>query len=203
MRSRDLAFALAGVVLASAAALRAERSAWLPAELERLIAAQLSERLRTASDGRDPAAVARLATAAMAAKIESWGVEGTLARAPALSQLGVQPLADRHLDAMQRYLICNGPPLLDFEASDPPLDSSIRFSAAILSTGLTLAVLRLRQPFIDAGGTPAAMESAMTRSEIDAPLQKMQSDPAAREPCRPLYRELLEAAVRSFESGTP
>lgn len=182
---------------------------WLPAGAEEAMARQLAGRLVEA--GLAPAGTPEVLTgsremvASLIATLERWQVAGTLARAPEFPGLELAPAGEAHLDAMARYQICNM--VLAIQHADPAFadDVNARLTAALGLTAVTLAVVRLREPFVRQGGTDAQIEAALTSAAHEKILTGIQEDPAVRahveKQCTPATVALLGDALERLPTG--
>ena len=184
---------------------------WLPAAVEQSAAEQLAGRFGALRRGEEKQKENReeavLFTRALRDVIDGWGVDGVLGRAPDFPGLALPPLRDRYLDAMQRYTICNLLLLRQTEHADFAEDFNARFTGTVGLSGLTFAMVRLREPFVAAGGSNEQIERAMTRAELEPVFERVQSDEAVRSvaetACQPVVVELLETPLREFSARHP
>ena len=184
---------------------------WLPAAVEESAAEQLAGRFgvlrRGAAKEKENREEAVLFTRALRDVVEGWGVDGVLERAPDFPGLTLPPLRDRYLDAMQRYTVCNLLLFRQTEHADFAEDFNARFTGTVGLSGLTFAMVRLREPFVAAGGSNEQIERAMTRAELEPVFDRLQSDEAARNAaeaaCQPVVVELLEQPLREFSARHP
>lgn len=189
-------------------ALAAKPPGWLPVAVESALADQLAERFgllrKGGSQEQDDRDEAAAFTRSLRDVVAGWGVHGALDKAPSFPDLALPPLDDRYLDAMQRYSICNLLLLRQIVHPDFAEDFNARFTGTLGLTGLSLAILRLREPFIAAGGTDEKIEQAMTRPALEAAGQLIQSDDAARAAaeaaCQPVLLKILEQPMRDFSA---
>lgn len=196
---------------ATAIPLRAQELTWLPAPVEQGAAQQLADRLRAFGDASsDPAALlegAREMIRSMRDSIDAWGAAGAVDRAPVFQELEVPGAARPQLDAMGRWSICNLDLFLRYEEALQAGDGSAALEPALGLSAVTLVILRLREPFVAAGGQQPEIESHLTSAGFDALLAAIQTDPPlraqARAGCDPLLRELLAAPIAYLrERGT-
>lgn len=65
-------------------------------------------------------------------------------------------------------------------------------------TGMTMAIVRLREPYVQEGGTHAALEAALTGSELGSLMEKIQKDENlllhVERQCQPVVLSLLGPA---------
>jgi len=194
----------AGLVAGAAGA--DDGGAWLPGAVAEGAAEQLAGRLAEAGFGVErPAARTEAAQAVVAGlrdTLEAWGADGTLARAPEFPELPVPRVEDRRLDAMARWHVCNL--VLFLQLADPAFaeDVNARLTGALGLTGVTLAVLRLRQPFLAAGGDAGAIEKLLAGTGMEPVLDRLQSDPDSRGhaemQCQAPVVELLERPLANL-----
>lgn len=200
-----VAVAIVSGLLAPAA--RADEAGeWLPAAVAEGAVEQLAGRLGEAGFGVErPAArteAAQVVVAGLRETLETWGADGTLARAPEFPELPVPRAEDRRLDAMARWHVCNL--VLFLQLADPALadDHNARLTGALGLSGVTLAVLRLRQPFLASGGDGRAIEALLAGPGMEPVLERLQSDAAARGhaeiQCRAPVVELLERPLANL-----
>lgn len=199
---RSLTAALAALLIAGSSA--AQNATWLPPEIAEGAAQQLAERMRLLPEllgGEHPddervLVGARQMIGAIAEVLGSWGSDGVLERAPELAALDVPSTGDRYLDAMARYQVCNF--LLYLQLEDPAYNSDLdtRIASVFGLSSVTLTVLSLREPFLAAGGTPAAVEAHLSGPTLEPALQSLRSDAdaraAAEADCQPVVAALLE-----------
>jgi hypothetical protein len=207
MRRFVTALLLAGL---GAAVGIAEVESWLPPPVAEGVAQQLDGRLRRIGDGAAPAnalELSRQAVDALRAELEDWGVDGIVERAPDLTRLGVPRAESPLLDAMARYQVCNMALMLTFEEPANGDDAELRRRASVGLTAVTMAILRLREPFHAAGGDDAAIESFLTRAEMEPVLQKLQADAEIRRQtersCDPIVTPLIAEPLRRLGAPAP
>ena len=181
---------------AAASAKAEEERPWLPADAKEDMARAHAERLgEIAVPGTDAQRLerARKAVHRQIARVESWGEEGVVQRAPDLSRLDMPSSGDRLLDAMGRYQMCNAILFMRHLGRGRETDPAARLSAAEGLTGITLAVLYLGRPFF-AKGTTAPVEGFLTGKPMEAVLDRVQDQADLREyadrQCRPLVSAL-------------
>ncbi|MGD8816478.1 MAG: hypothetical protein PVJ51_04780 [Acidobacteriota bacterium] len=199
---RSLAAALVALMIAGNSA--AQDATWLPPEIAEGAAQQLADRMRLLPEllgGESPddervLVGTRQMIGAIADVLESWGSGGVLERAPELAALNVPSTGDQYLDAMAHYQVCNL--LLYLQLEDPAYNEDLdtRITSVFGLSAITLAVLSLREPFLAAGGTPAAVEAHLSGPTLEPALQSLQSDAdaraAAEADCQPVVVALLE-----------
>lgn len=190
---RPLCLLLIASTMATAA-----QPTWLPPAVQNGASEQLVERLtaiRTPRDARQLAQSAQKIVLAIRGTLDSWTTAGTIARAPAFQQLTLPDAGERHLDAMSRYQLCNLVLMRQFESGT---DASVRQVGALGLTAITLAQLHLRQPYMEGGGSAAAMEAALTSAPMARLFERLQATPAllthVETQCEPVVQALLRAA---------
>jgi len=174
----------------------AAQGPWLPPQVEQGLAEQLAERLAAVGTGKAPdqaalrQAAGRVQT--MARQLGGWTDAVVLGKAPVFPQLKWGKSAERHLDAMGRFQVCNLALFPQFESGKDPAS---RRAGALGLTAITMAIIRVRQPFISAGGDHDAIEAFLTSAAMAAVLDDVQKQPAlqahVQTQCAPLLRELL------------
>ncbi|HSM15340.1 MAG TPA: hypothetical protein VLA66_14835 [Thermoanaerobaculia bacterium] len=192
--------------LVAGAARADEAGEWLPALVAEGAAEQLAGRLGEAGFGvekpAERAEAARAVVAGLRDTLEAWGADGTLARAPEFPELAVPRAEDRRLDAMARWHVCNL--VLFLQLADPALadDVDAKLTGALGLTGVTLAVLRLRQPFLAAGGDARAVEGLLAGPGMEPVLERLQNEAEARghaeTRCQAPVVELLARSVANL-----
>ncbi len=147
---------------AAAVAVAVAQPSWLPPELEEGAAQQLSARVSEIGAGRTDETrltAARQLVGRVRERLESWGAEGTLERAPSFPELDVPDSGRRWLDGMARYQVCNA--ILMVQLQDPGFaeDEDAKMTSVVGLTAFTLASLYLRHSFLDAGGNDGEIEA--------------------------------------------
>lgn len=185
------------------------QEAWLPPPVAEGLAAQLAERMRTLGEGEPDeerlTAGAQGVVGSLAEQLEAWGLDGVHERAPSLPGFTVPPAGNRHLEAMARYHVCIM--VLYLQLEDPAFadDANARVTSVFGLTALTMAVVRLREPFVADGGDDTAIEAYLAGPALEPILAALQTDPAARsaaeESCRPVVVQLLEEPLSQL--GAP
>lgn len=201
--ARSLATLLVASWGATAIPLGAQEPAWLPAPAEQGAAQQLADRLRAFGDASSDDAALRDGALdmirAMRDGIDAWGAAGAVTRAPVFQELQVPGAASPPLDAMGRWSICLLDLMLRYEGALQSGDGGAGLEPALGLSAVTLVVLRLREPFVAAGGRQPEIESHLTSAGFEALLAAIQTDPRlraeARAGCDPLLRELLAAPI--------
>lgn len=181
-------------------------TSWLPPRVEEGVAQQLAERMKLLGDGASNderiLAAARATVAAIRGLLEGWGETGVLERTPDLPALELPVSGDRYLDAMMRFQICNA--ILMVQLNDPAYqdDQNARVTSVFGLTAITLAVLRLRHPFVAQGRNQAEIEAHLTSPDLEPALEGIQTNPDLRghaeSGCQPVLVELLEKPLQSL-----
>lgn len=174
---------------------------WLPAPVAEQATASLYERVKAvAPDGPVPderlRVTSRQTVDALAARLAAWGEKPLLDRAPALKMLTLPSAKQPQLDAITRYFACGAVyEVLHARNGFAKADRDARILAAMAPSGLSLAMFYLRTPYLQAGGTDAAMEAFMTGPRMEPVLAALQDDAkvldAAFQECRPLATWLV------------
>lgn len=179
------------VVAVPMALTAAEAGDWLPPQVEAGLEEQLAARLAAEGEAAAPAAVAGVKTT-----LEAWGEDGTLERAPRHDELGVPGSENPWLDGIARLHTCNV--VLYLRLEDPAFADAepSRRTSALGLTAVTMAILRLRRPFVAAGHSDAETEALLTGAQMDGVLRALQEErasyTAAWTRCRPLVDALLD-----------
>lgn len=170
-------------LVASSAAVISAQASWLPAEEEQGLVKQFVGRMPKTHPNvaEDPARAARLASMliqSLSKHLGAWTDSTALEWAPAFPQLKLPTANQQHLDAMARYQVCNLVYFKQFESSKD-LEGLRRGSMGL--TAMTMAVLRLRQPFLKAGGSDERIEAFLTSPPMAKVLDeiKLSADLAA------------------------
>lgn len=181
-------------VAALCASLAGAEEPWLPAPVAEQMAGQMYERVKAAApDGPVPEArlreTSRRTVDALAARFAAWGEKPLRDRAPALGMLKLPSAKQPQLDAISRYFACAAVyEVLHTRNAFAGSDREARILAAMAPFGFSLAVLYLRTPYLEAGGTDAAMEAFMTGPQMAPPIDAIQDDAklldAAFQECR-------------------
>lgn len=197
MTCRALAVMLA--VWSSTAALAAQ-SSWLPPGAEEQMARQLAARL-AATQGRAPNSAEDLrkgtlgVVRAVVGRLDALTVKGVMANAPQYPSIELPVADDPHLAAMARYQLCNLVLLRQFEFGS---DEKTRITGALGLTAVTLAVVSLMPPYLDAGGSVAQVEAFLTSAELGRVTNRLQDTPEAlrdvERRCEPVITDLLRTA---------
>lgn len=179
------------------------RADWLPAQVAEGAAQQLADRFGALGEVTDREGLVegtRGIVGAMRGTIDGWGAEGTLERAPGFERFTVPSSGDRWLDAMGRYSVCNL--ILLRQLEDPAFadDQNARLTSVLGLTSITLAVFRLRDPYVAAGGTQGRIEAYLTSAELEPLFASIQTDAELRADaearCTPVVVESLQGALR-------
>lgn len=197
---------LAGVALALtplATPLSAQGSSWLPPPVEDGAARQLADRLLALGDpSSDPErvlAAAREMLRRMRSVVESWGADGVVRRAPEFAGVATPGASRPELAAMGSWSICNLDLFLLYDQATRSGEPGDALVPALGLTAVTLVIVRLREPFVAAGGTQPEIEAHLTSPEFEALLASIQSSETARSAvrasCDPPLRELLAGSI--------
>ena len=172
---------------------------WLPPPVAEGMAQQLGERMtQMGIGGRDEdhvLAIARQTVTRMRMHLDAWKLSGVLERAPRFPELELPEATNQYVDAMTRYSLCN---IVLFRMFVDPTTREDPRAMAISTyglTGVTMAIVRLREPYVREGGTDAMIEAALTSPELEVLAQRIQEEEdllrhVARQ-CDPLVRALL------------
>jgi hypothetical protein len=182
------------------------QTSWLPPPAETAAVEQLADRLSTLPAGDGPALTpqdrlqrARTAVGIFRSTFETWGLDGTVSRAPRLDAISLPSSDNRLLDAMGRYQFCNLVLALQVAPAGRATSFNRQFTGVMGLTGITLAVVYLRQPFLAAGGTDEELEAYMTGPAMEAVASRVQDEPAlldrARAGCSPIVVELVTKVI--------
>ncbi len=194
-------FSLLALLVLPAAAVAQE--GWLPPKVEEGAARQLASRVKEIGAGTSDEARlsgARKLVGVLRGRLESWGEDGVVGRAPGFPALGVPVSGRRHLDAIARYQVCNM--LLMLQLRDPAFagDENAKMTSVTGLTAFTLAVLYLRRPFLESGGSDTQIEAFLTGKPMASVLEAIQSDAARREhaesQCTPPLLALMKPAAK-------
>lgn len=176
---------------------------WLPPYVAEGMAQQLAGRFGSLGEVTDPEGLvesARDLVTAMRGTIEAWGVEGTLDRAPRFERFTVPSSGNRYLDAMGGYSVCSLLLLRQLESPAFAENKNARFTSVLGLSSLTLAMIRLREPFVAAGGTDPEMEAYLAGADLEPVFAAIQEDEElladAEAHCTPVVVASLEAALR-------
>jgi len=189
---------IVGIVGATATA--ATQATWLPAPVRQGLVEQLNERMVAIGPGtpKDPAGLAQAmgkVVTAVAQRVDTWAERGVVDRAPTFPRLTVPAAGNRHLDAMNRYQICNMVLFPQFESGS---DLQARRTAAFGLTAVTIAVVRLREPYVAAGGNDQLIEAFLTGPPMAKVLDAVLATPDllahVESRCEPVIGDLLATA---------
>jgi hypothetical protein len=191
------------LVCLPARGLIAADDAWLPARVADNAARQLAERLEKiglggADDGKRLSGARRM-IAAMAEELDHWGVRGLLDRTPRFAAVVLPASGGPALDSMVRYQMCNLVLLRQLE--DPAFadDENALLTSTLGLSAVTLAILRLRQSFLDRGGEAAEVERVLTSPRLEPIVEGIQKETALRRHvesrCQPVVVELLSGPL--------
>lgn len=168
---------LVGLALASSVTGAEAQTTWLPAEVEQGLVNQLVRRMpktnpTTAENPERASQIARTLVQGFAKSLEAWTDSLALEWAPTFPQFKLPAANQRHLDAMARFQVCNLVYLKQFE-SGKEVDGLRRSSLGL--TAMTMAILRLRQPFLKAGGSSEQIETFLTSPPMAKVFDEIQS----------------------------
>lgn len=193
---------MVGVAALCCASLGSAGEPWLPPPVAEMMAGKLYDRTKaTAVFGAVPderlRENARLTVDALSARFAGWGEKAVREHAPALRSLGLPEAKQPHLDAMARYFTCAGVyEVLHLRDAFAKAEQDERVLAAMAPTGFSMAMLYLRTPYLDSGGTDAQMEAAMTSPQMEPILATLQEDvkllEAAYRECSPVVTWLMK-----------
>lgn len=195
-------FAITMLAVSMLAAPLSASEEWLPAAVAEGLAQQLGERMTQAGlTGSGEGRVidsAREAVAGMRQHLDAWELGGVLENAPRFPELELPASTNQYVDAMTRYSLCN---LVLFRVFADPAFREDRRAMSISTyglTGMTMAIVRLRDPYLQEGGTDATMEAALTRPELGSLMEEIQKDEDlllhVERQCRPVVLTLLGPA---------
>jgi hypothetical protein len=189
----------------------AAQPSWLPPRVADGMATQLAGRMRELVPGEpDDArllAGARQVVAAMAKELDRWGVEGVVERAPSFAGVPLPAADNRYLDAMARYQLCNA--VLFVQSEDPAFrdDRNTRTTSVFGLSAVTMAIVRLREPFVAADGDPGAIEAHLTSPAFESVVAALQTEPKIRSAveagCQPVTVALLENPLSGLDRDGP
>lgn len=199
---RTLSHQAVAVLVASTAAVISAQGTWLPPEVEQGLVKQLVGRMAKTNPAtaEDPERASRTAGSIvqnLAKDLGSWTDSVALEWAPTFPLLRLPTANQQHLDAMSRYQVCN---LVYFRQFESSKDVEVLRRSALGLTAMTMAVLRLRQPFVKAGGTDERIEAFLTSPPMAKVLDEIQlsSDLAAHaeRQCQGVLWELIFKTAR-------
>lgn len=183
----------------AAASLAVAQPTWLPSEAEEGAAQQLATRVAEIGAGRTAEtrlSAARQLVGRVRERLESWGGKGTLERAPSFPELHLPESGRSWLDGMARYQVCNA--ILMVQLEDPAFadDEDAKMTSVVGLTAFTLAALHLRHFLLEEGGDDEEIEATLTGASMESVLEKIQTEPAARQHvesrCTPPLQALVE-----------
>ena len=174
---------------------------WLPSEVAEGMVRQLGERMTQMGIGESDEVrvlAARETVAGMRQILDGWELRGVLERAPRFPELELPGGTNQYVDAMTRYSLCN---IVLFRMfADPATREDFRATAVSTYglTGVTMAIIRLREPYVREGGTDAMIEAALTGPALEVLAERIQKDEdllrhVSRQ-CDPVVRTLLGPA---------
>jgi len=175
----------------------AAQGQWLPPQVQQGLAEQLAGRLASIETGGEAsrsvvAEQSRRAVTAIGGVLGSWTDAVVISKAPSFSQLTMPSANEPALQAMAAYQMCTMTQFMRFESGT---DASNRRATILGLTATTMAVLRLRQPFLESGGTMERVEAFLTSDDMAALLKALQTTPAlmthVEQQCQPIVRELV------------
>lgn len=185
------------LVVTGAVAAAAQSISWFPPELEMAIARQLTSRMSKAGlspvlDDSGVSQAARMSVRGLAKTLGSWTDAEAVDRAPSFPDITLPSASQHHIDAMARYEVCNLVLLGQVESGK---DADTRRKAALGATAMTIAVERLRAPYMATGGTDKILNTFLTSPAMVSALDGIRKKPElvahAERQCAPLLQELL------------
>ena len=162
----------------------AQDEGWLPAAVQDGLVQQLTARMAAKGFGIDAASRQQGAeelVEGVRVELEKLGASGLMEAAPAFAQLPIPSTGQQHLDAMARFQVCNLSLMLLHEDPAFDQDAEARQMAVSGLTAMTMAVLFLRQPFLEAGGEEAQIAELLGGEELGPILQGLKSDQPTRD----------------------
>jgi len=193
---RTLRRTLIPALLLVGTAVSAQSTTWFPPDLELVFARQLASRLaKLDSVARDEAsalASARRVIQNLAGTLGSWRDAEVVERAPLFPEITLPLAKERHIDAMARYQVCSLVLLNQFESG---ADVAVRRKAALGLTVMTMAVERLRAPYMATRGTDKVLHAFLTSPAMANTLDDVRKKPGlvahGERQCAPLLQELM------------
>jgi hypothetical protein len=194
-------FVVTFLAAAGSVALVAQAS-WLPPQVEQGLANQLAGRLTQVgavapADPLSPSERANKTVKDLGVYLGSLTDQGAFERAPVFTQIKVPVSGQLHLDAMARYQVCTLELFRRFETGTNP---GSRRATALGLTAVTMAVIRLREPFIRAGGNDERIEGFLTGGPMNSLFEQLQAKPDllahVERQCEPVLRDLLDKTGR-------
>ena len=182
----------------------AQEESWLPARVFEGMVDQIKQ--RGAEKDLDPVTGDEFAQG-FATKVRDsvgrLGESGVLESAPQFDKFDVPQMGQTHVDSMVRYQICNMVTML--QHTDPAFDDDPQAKvAAILGlTSFTMAALRLRQPYLDSGGSEGDIEALLTSSGMQPVLDGLRDDVEIREHVEERCNQTFEKLLIYFEPDDP
>jgi hypothetical protein len=197
---RNLGRVLTLTLLLAATATYAQSTAWFTQDLELVFARQFASRLaRLDGVPRDEASSlssARRSVQGLARILGSWKDAEAVERAPLFPELQLPLSNQRHIDAMARYQVCSLVLLNQFETGT---DAKTRRIAAFGTTAMSMAVERLRLPFMATGRTDRTLNAFLTSPPMVSAFDDIRKKPElaayAERQCAPLLQQLLAAPM--------
>jgi hypothetical protein len=170
---------------------------WFPPDLELALARQLTSRLAKIApvpvwEEGGVSGGARMSIRMLAKILGSWTDAEVVARAPVFPDLTLPLSNQRHIDAMARYQVCSLMLLSQFESGK---DVEAQRKAALGVTAMTMAVERLRAPYMATGGTARTLNAFLTSSSMVRTLDDIRKKPElaahVERQCALVLQELL------------
>jgi len=170
------------------------QSAWLPKELEDLAATRLVDRMTELdvlpSPERDQnVAGAHRLVRDLAGRIEGWGLDGVLQRAPALSEVPFPDAGNPIVKGLMRYGVCSLP--LHPELVETREE---KLAIAVLEAWVGVVSMFLRDRFLKGGGTDKDLALALNSEKINQVSYDIQVDEKRRNyvmtECEPMFEAL-------------
>jgi hypothetical protein len=184
-------------MLAVTAAALSAQTTWLQPDLEVVLARQLTSRLSKigAAPVWEEGGISRAARGSiriLARTLGSWTDAQVVGKAPSFPDITLPRANQRHIDAMARYQVCSVVLLSQFESGR---DVERRRNGALGVTAMTMAVERLRLPFMATGGTDKDLHAFLTSSPMVSALDDVRKKPElaahVERQCSPVLQELL------------
>jgi len=172
------------------------QNAWLPPQVAEALASQVANKMQDidpAADRERMLAGGRRLIALIRSRLDAWGEKEVLARAPQFPKLAMPASTQPHLDAINRYQLCNL--LLETQQADLN-DIGLRRTGVVGSAAITTAAIYLRKPFLEAGGKLPDVEAFVTGPAMEAVFEALQTNPEladhAADQCTPVVTALLQ-----------
>ena len=106
------------------------------------------------------------------------------------------------LDVVTRYQICRATQFLQLQSPEDPEDPDGRQMAAMGLSGISLAIVFLREPYEASGGQMAALEAHPTSAQMKGLVRSVQTDASLRahvtSRCQALVGDLLREPLREL-----